>query len=55
MVKALQLAERTPVREFEVAWSSRTILRLCYPAKERIGMYGRCVRMAEQSRGGPRA
>ena len=50
MVKALQLAERTPVREFEVAWSSRTILRLCYPAKERIGMYGRCVRMAEQSR-----
>ena len=46
-LKAIQMARSIPIREFELGYKGRSILKLCYPAQARIALYSRCVKMAE--------
>jgi hypothetical protein len=46
-LKAIKMAESIPIREFELGYKGRAILKLCYPARARIVLYERCVKMAE--------
>ena len=46
-LKAIQMARSIPIREFELGYKGRSILKLCYPPQARIALYSRCVKMAE--------